>query len=768
MPTTTDETTRPAGGDATSPTRRRSRLTQAQRSRVVVAIVAVSALVGLVAGLRPTDVRVADLVLVGGFAALVPWCSAHARRWTWCWMAGVAGVASVTLLLPFLLAVVALLVSLRATRAQRRRRIDGAVIGALAVQSLLRIGDLGPVGTSAAVAAVAVVPVLVSGYRHMPRRQRTWLRRGLVVVVVLFVIGAGSAAAVVLTVRPGLESAIDRSDNAVANVGEGQKAETLADLADASDDFSTASGALESPLLWVGRSMPVVGPHLGALRELSATGEDLTLTASETLGEVDYDRLRYESGRINLQEVEAVAPALREIRVALIEAEERSSSLDSPWLVAPLTDRVEDLRSKIVSTREQADTAEVALDLAPAMLGAEGPRRYLVVFPTEAETRGGGGFVGNFVILDAVDGKVTMTESARIREMTDAREPGERTFEGLEDYVAQYGEFRPQDFNQDILYSPHFPSDADAFAQVATQSGRGEIDAVVSVSPAALGALMELTGPVRIPGRAEPLRPAEAEDFLQVGQYVTFADGEERVEALEVLTRRVFDRLTSGTLPSPRRMGAILGPQVPTGGLRVWSTRPEEQELLAELGVTGELPEAGGHDLVRVSSVNGGQNKIDVFLHRKVVVEPSIDPETGEVVSTVSVTLRNDAPARGLPRYVIGNSQGDPVGTNRDLLSVFTPLGLERATVDGVEVGVDFGTERGYNVYGRYLEVPPGGSTTLELQLRGSIPDMDGYELVVPAQSMVNPDILEVRGPLVDGPRVLVVDREQVVTADQV
>ena len=185
---------------------------------------------------------------------------------------------------------------------------------------------------------------------------------------------------------------------------------------------------------------------------------------------------------------------------------------------------------------------------------------------------------------------------------------------------------------------------------------------------------MTLTGPVRIPGRAEALRPEEAEDFLQVGQYLTYADSEARADALESLTRQVFDRLTTGTLPSPRRLGAVLGPLVPTGDLRVWSTRPEEQDLLGELGVTGELPEAGGHDLVRVSSVNGGQNKIDVFLHRKVEVEPTAStPTPGEVVSTVRVTLRNDAPATGPPALRQRQRPGRPGGARTATCSASSP-----------------------------------------------------------------------------------------------
>ncbi|WCO68543.1 DUF4012 domain-containing protein [Iamia majanohamensis] len=748
------EVTTPRGRDVTRP----SLLDRRQRRAVVLAIVALSAVAAATAGARPTDLRVADVALAAGVGALVPWCAAHARRWTWCWVAGVAGVATVDRLLPFSLAVAALAIALAASRTRHRRRMTGALVGALAIQALLRVGDLGPVGVPALLTLLAVVPVVLSGRRLMGRRRRRWLDRGVVAVALVAVVGAAAAVVAALLVRDPLVGAVDRSEAAVAGVGAGEQEGTLADLDAARSDFAEAGDLLGSPLLWPARAVPVVGPHVGALGELAAVGEDLTATSSTTVADVDYDRLRYRSGRINLAEVERVAPALRTIRGALADAEARTADLDSPWLVAPLTDEVDDLRGRLVETRDQAATAEVALDLAPEMLGADGPRRYLVVFPTESESRGGGGFVGNFVVLDAVDGEVRLTESARIRTLIDARPEGERRLEGLDDYVDQYGRFRPEDFNQDILLSPHFPDDAAAFAQVADQSLRGPVDAVISMSPAALGSLLTFTGPLPVPGREAPLVPDEAEQFLQLGQYLEYQDDEQRADALEGLTREVFDRLTEGTLPSPRALGEQLGPLVPTGGLRVWSTRPEEEDLLRRLDVTGELPEAGGHDLVHVSGINGGQNKIDVFLQREVEVVPAIDPDTGEVTSTVRVTLRNDAPAGGLPRYVIGNAQGDPPGTNRHLLTVFSPLELEGARVGDRSVGVTVGEERGYRTYGLYLDVPPGGEVTLELSLRGTIPDMEGYRLVVPAQPMVNPDALTVSGPVLDEPDV-VLDR---------
>lgn len=746
-----------------APPPKASRLSHDQRSAVVGVIVAVSAVGGVLAAGHPTDLEVADALVVGGWAALVPWCTAHARRWAWCWLAGVAGVATVALLIPFVLSLSGLVVALASIRSPRRQRIAGAASGALAVQALLRIGDLGPLGVPALVTLLAVLPVLISGHRHMRRRHRRQLNRVAWAVLAVAVVGTVSAGAVALIVRGQLVSAVDRSEAAVAGVGEGEQESTVGDLDAASADFDSAGAILSSPLMWPARSLPVVGPHVGALRDMAGAGEELTDTASANLGQVDYDRLRYQSGRVNLEAVEAVAPALGAVRAALVDAEDQTGALDSPWLVSPLTNRVDELHERLTDTRRQADTASIAVDLAPEMLGADGPRRYLVVFPTPSELRGGGGFVGNYVILDAEDGEVRMTESSRIRSMIDARARGARTIEGLPGYVEQYGRFRPQDFNQDILFSPHFPWDADAFAQVAQQSGRGEIDAVISMAPSGLAALLTLTGPVPIPGRAEPVTPGQAEDFLQVGQYLEYRNSEERADALEALTEEVFDRLTNGSLPSPRTLGELLGPLVPTRDVLVWSARPEEQELLARLDLTGELPEAGAMDLVHVSGINGGPNKIDVFLNREVEVEPRLDPETGEVLSTVTVRLRNDAPPSGLPPYLIGNDKGDPPGTNRHRLTVFTPLSLEEATVDGFPVGVTVGSERGYATYSRYVEIPPGATVTVELELRGVIPDMEGYRLVVPAQPMVNPDELVVTGPLVGSEERLTLDRQQVV-----
>ena len=55
--------------------------------------------------------------------------------------------------------------------------------------------------------------------------------------------------------------------------------------------------------------------------------------------------------------------------------------------------------------------------MAPAMLGADGPRTYLMLFTTPSESRGLGGFVGSYAELQIADGQLTLGEFDRAQDL---------------------------------------------------------------------------------------------------------------------------------------------------------------------------------------------------------------------------------------------------------------------------------------------------------------------------------------------------------------
>ena len=65
--------------------------------------------------------------------------------------------------------------------------------------------------------------------------------------------------------------------------------------------------------------------------------------------------------------------------------------------------------------------------------------------------------------------------------------------------------------------------------------------------------------------------------------------------------------------------------------------------------------------------VNSGANKLDAFLHRSIRYRVRLQPD-GSAKANASVTLRNDGPSSGLPRYVIGPDNADGRAGQNDQL----------------------------------------------------------------------------------------------------
>ena len=708
--------------------------------RIVQGVAAVGAVVGAFAPGAPTGFGPADLVLQGALAGLITLAGGRARRWSVLWLAAAAtATASGWTYLPALLAL-GLALALAARR--ERLRLIGGVSAALAVQALLWQDHYLFQGASVLVGLAAIVPVLVSAHRRTRARGR---RRNLVVAGATFglasVAVAGFAVAAALA-APHLREGAEEARAALVAARRGDTAEAEERLRRSSEAFRSArryTGAL-----WArpARLVPVVAQHAEAVQVATDQGVAMTEAGTSVARVGDYKDLKYESGRIDLAQVRDLVEPLGRANEVLGSAQSQFVMLDRSWLVGPLDAQLGDLIGEVNRASDEASVAAQAVEVAPGLLGADGPRTYFVAFVNPAEERGGGGFLGNYGELTAVDGKLELTRSGPITELIGARRPGERKLDGPRDYVARYGKFAPADFFQDVTFSPHFPYTADVIGQLYPQSGGTQVDGVISLDPYALAALLEFTGPIDIAGYEEPLTTDNAAEVLLRDQYLTFAqENSLRKDLLVEASEVAFDKLTSGDLPGPKRLVDVLGPMVKERRLQLAATKPAEQALFETIGADGALPSTNSGDVFMVAHQNFGNNKADAYLQRSVRYDADIDPETGDISSTATISLRNTAPAQGLPRTVIGNTRGKPPGTNVMILSVYSPLGLRSADLDGEDPGMVRSTEAGLQVYTAEVDVPAASTRTLTVELEGGLDLSDGrYHLTVIPQPMVNPD----------------------------
>lgn len=726
---------------------------------MVFGILIGAAVAAALSGAEPTGSLVPDVLWCALAAVAVTWGASWAGRLPLAWLGAVAVVVGVGGgWLSGAFGLLALATTVVAASERRQSRELAALGGALAVQALLRGPSYGFIGLPTLVAIAGVVPALVSGWQRSPAPQRRIATRTGLVVVALVAVGLLGAGAAALLARPNLVDAGDQAESALGILRDGDVDVAVVPLDRATDQFSDAAGVLNGPLGVVGRGVPIVGQHMEALGRVAATGENLTRTASVAASSADYEQLKADNGSIDVDQVRAMAGPVRASADSLLEARRVVADVRSPWLVGLVDSELDRLDDELIDNAPAAADAADALEIAPRLLGGEGAQRYLLQFANPGESRNAGGFVGTYGVLVADDGALSLGVTGSSQSL------GPLTADPAVDvplypfvpppgWEEQFGKYHVDLFPGNVTASPDWPTDSDVARQVyAHRPEVGETDGVIYADPTALAALLKLTGPVDVPGVGGPLDSSNAEDYLYVGQYIQYAsDLDQRRDVLSDVSRAVFEALTSRPLPAAGDIQDALGPVVAGGHLKFASFDPTAEALLDRTGVSGAWKTNVGADWLSLRSTNHLPNKIDWFLRREMVVDSTIDADTGAIETTVTVTLRNLAPPSGLPAYLIENPDGLPFGSNYDGLALYTPHGLEQATVDGRPVAVEAHQDFGGNVIIVPVVIPPQGQATVVYQLSGTVPDPRLYRLDLLHQALAHDDEVTVRVRSVGG-----------------
>jgi hypothetical protein len=741
----TTPTAAPARSRRADPSRRR-----ATRLWAVRGIAAAAAVGGLLAAGEPTGLHLVDALWRAALAAVVTLAASRSRRWPLFVLSGCAAALGTGL--AQVLGIASLALAFWSLRRRRADRVLDAVIGALAVQALLRLPTTWPARTSALVVAVCAALVCGSAWRFTPDRSRRHIVVGALVLGAVTLVAAMAAGLAAFSARSRVASALADTRAAVAAARDGESEQAGAFFASAATGFGDAHDSLgawyAAPAGWV----PGLGHQVRALEVATGEGEQLAATAAGAAQSADVQGLHLVDGRVDLGLVSDLRDPLTLVATMLDRASGSLDDLDGTWLVPPLADRVDALRDEVASGRQDAAVARDTIERLPGLLGADGPRRYLVVFTTPSETRGAGGFIGAFAELTAVDGHLEMTRNGTIGELVQASAPPAR-LTGPPDYLAQYAGYNVGRYPQNATASPDVSEVGQVLAELYPQAPGGQpVDGVVVVDPYALAAILEVTGPVAVAGLDEPLTADNAVELLLREQYFRFdpspdtvtAGTEAREDFLEAATRATFDALTTRTTtPSPTELVDTFGPVSRQRRLAAYSALPDEQGFFRGIGLDGAFPRARGGDLLAVTHANGAANKLDGYLHRSIDYKAAYDPGTGEVEATATVRLENTPPDGPLPLEVGGPGETVPPGTNRSLVTLYSPLDLTRVDQDGTETAVGVADQFGLHAYTVVADIPRGGAVTFTFALKGAV-DPGTYRLQVVRPALANPDALSV------------------------
>lgn len=513
------------------------------------------------------------------------------------------------------------------------------------------------------------------------------------------------------------------------------RATVSARLAAVQRETRAAKRLTSDPVWRVAARMPYAGRTLRTAGGLAAAVDDLAAT---TLPELDaasaslsLRSLRPSGDTVALDRLAGARAPLASVRDSLASSEARVRALPSTGVVGAVADARDDFLAELASLHRSTTDAARAVELAPAMLGAEGKRRYFVAFLNNAEMRGSGGLLGAYGILEADRGTLRMRElgtNATLRETKTAAAAMPA------DFTARYGRFASDRVWLNANMSPHFPDASRVWTALWQATRRERLDGTIAIDPVGLAAILRVTGP------AGDVTADNVVDLTERQAYQRFArDNDARDRYLQQVARAAYLKVVSGsgdTVALVRALASAAGQR----HLQVASEHPAEAALLADTPLAGVLPPAPDRPYLEVVAQNGGGNKLDYYVRRTVTYTRSGDE------ATVEVRLRNEAPV-GLPPYVTNRLDLPglvaPVkGQQRLYVSVYAGTALLGATLDGAEVALESETERGHAVFSTFLDVDPGKERVLVLRVR----ERRTGSLVVRRQPVVVPDLVRV-GP---------------------
>lgn len=693
-----------------------------------VAAGAAGAAVGLLAGtLPPADLRLGRTGPTVLGATLASAAIAHDPR-----LGAGASLAVPALLLAVPLAV-ALVRGATARLAVRRVPALAAVgIAALAGSAAATLADRGDLDPLPALAAGLAVPVLLALVALTARRPAGapripwWAFAGGGAVLV----GLGAMAAVagrtLLDARASMEAGRDAAQTGLEAATDGDLDAAQAAFATADAAFAEAQDDLGSPVVSPGLAVPGVAQNLRAARELAAVGRELTGTAVAVATRAGASDLVIADGTVPLDAVGAVGEQLTDAVSTLDRAAVRLADVDDRFLAGQLREGIAAVADRITDAGDTIRTAADAARLAPALLGGDGPRTYVVAMLAPSELRGAGGLFGDYAELRAEDGRLAVTRAGGAAEL-DAASDDALVDEAIPAvYREEYAGFRPGTFLQNLSVTPDVPTFGAAVTAAWPLTGDGaRADGVVVIDPLGLAAMLALTGPVTVADWPEPLSAQNVAEVLLFEHYdVLPVDVIDRFQS-EVVAA-VVDALGRTDLGTPAAIAATLGPAATGGHLRLYSSTAEEQAFFGALGIDGGVPEEDGHDSLVVSLQNGSESKIDWFLRQELTYEVFVDEATGATTAVATLTLRNDAPSEGVAEYVIGGGAGSPTvaGESRLFVGILSPLTVQRVTDgDGTPIGATLGHEQDLGSARVLVDLAPGGSATIRFELAGTLDD---------------------------------------------
>lgn len=545
---------------------------------------------------------------------------------------------------------------------------------------------------------------------RLPARRR-WARWVIGAVVTLLLLASGWVVIRGAGAISELQSVESSASQLRSSFAEGEL-DRVAKIAPRIAQHAALAHELTSDPIWRAfEFVPWLGSDFTATREVAeitdSVAEDAVTSVLDIAGEINLASLGLAGSKIDLVPFATAQETLAAADRSLSAAEERAQQINADAILPPLAGAVQQMRDAITEYATIVGALHGASVLLPSMLGADGPRDYVVAMQNNADVRSDGGSVYALTLLRAENGGISIQRQASAKDfpaLVESLPLSEPTIALFED--------RPGRSVQNITSIPDFSEAGAMIALRWEQKFGGTVDGVAVIDTLVAEHLIAATEPVSF----GPFT-ADADTIVPILLSTLYA--EVKPSQHSAVFAQAAKALFTAALHSgePQKIIGALADAADEGRIRIWSAHPEEEAFLAETTLGGTLPtdgERGTYVGVLFNDLTRGK----MNFYTEASISTAIGTCNGEPTTQVQVTWTNNAPAdaeKPLPESVTGGeSEESSPGDVRTLIAVYGPEGsVVHDPISGASDSLQTTTLGTRSIVQHEVLISPGESTTI-------------------------------------------------------
>jgi len=357
------------------------------------------------------------------------------------------------------------------------------------------------------------------------------------------------------------------------------------------------------------------------------------------------------------------------------------------------------------------------IEQIPVMAGGRGERlKYLVLFQNDNELRPTGGFLTAFSTIYIEDGKVTPETSDDIYAL-DAKYRSRLPIpEALGRYLTTEKYWNLRDMN----ISPDFKVSMEQFLPNYMKVGDKNIDGIITVDTEVLKQLLEVLGPVQVPGygtfSAEIDKRCDCPQVVYaLSEIITRPTNyirEDRKGILGPFMRAVLSKAYDAPSDKNGPLFQAMIEAIQGRHIQVYYIDESLQKAAEAINVAGRMtPPTKGEDFFAVVNANLGGAKSNLFTTYEVLQQVEA-PAEGKIKKTVEITYKNNRRADNC------NLEAGLLCLNstlRDWTRIYVPAGSELIEATGFTKDAKIYDELGFTVFDGFFILEPNGVAKLRL-----------------------------------------------------